>query len=64
MLQNISKEFLNRFMLELIKASSKKEKVEKREIRPIRPIIGIPVRMPPRPIPIAIPEARAEAIPE
>jgi len=50
--------------MELIRSYSKKEKVEKREIRPIRPIIGIPVRMPPRPIPIAIPEARAEAIPE
>ena len=59
MLQNTSKEFLNRFMMELIRSYSKKEKVEKREIRPIRPIIGIPVRMPPRPIPIYTPKAIA-----
>ena len=64
MLQNISKEFLNRFMLELIKASSKKEKVEKREIRPIRPMIGLPIRMSPRQIPIAMPAARASVIAE
>ena len=59
MLQNISKEFLNRFMIEIIKASSKKEIIEKREIRPIRPIRGIPVRMSPRQIPIYAPKAIA-----